>query len=192
MKNRICTLALGTTLLGVLAISVVGCGKMPDGAGAPPPAISVGTEIDDSVITSSVKAALIGDPDIKAFDFKVETRKGDVLLSGFVDSQAQLDRATVAARSVTGVKNVQNNVTLKGAPATVGNKLDDSVTTTRVKTALLGDEAVKSSDISVVTLKNEVQLSGFVNNQSQMDRAIQITRGVEGVRKVTNEMEIKK
>ncbi len=192
MKNRIHTLALGTTLVGVLAISLVGCGKTSDSAGAPPPATSVGTDIDDSVITSSVKAALIADPDIKAFDFKVETRKGEVLLSGFVDSQAQLDRATVAARTVTGVKNVQNNVTLKGAPTTAGNKLDDSVITTRVKAALLGDESVKSSDISVVTQKEEVQLSGFVNNQVQMDRAIQIAREVEGVRKVTNEMVIKK
>lgn len=191
MKNRIHTLALGTTIMGVLAISVVGCGKASDGIGAPPPAISVGTEIDDSVITSSVKAALLADPDIKAFDFKVETRKGDVLLSGFVDSQAQLDRATVAAHGVTGVKNVQNNVTLKGAPATVGNKLDDSVITTQVKAALLGDEAVRSFDISVVTRKDEVQLSGYVNNQAQMDRAIQVTRGVEGVRKVSNHMVIK-
>lgn len=191
MKNPIHTFALGTLLVGIVAVSIVGCGKASDGLGASPPATSVGTELDDSVITSSVKAALIGDPDIKSFDFKVETRKGDVLLSGFVDNQAQLDRATTAARGVAGVKSVQSNVTLKGAPTTVGNKLDDSVVTTRVKAALLGEESVRSSDISVVTQKGEVQLSGFVNNQIQMDRAMEIAGAIEGVRKVTNKMVIK-
>lgn len=192
MKNRIPTLVLTTTFVGVVAISIVGCGKTSDGIGAPPPTLSVGTELDDGVITSTVKAALIADPDIKGFDFKVETRKGEVLLSGFVDSQAQTDRAAAVTRAIAGVKGVQNNVTLKGTSGTAGNALDDSVITTRVKAALLGDEAVKSSDVSVVTQKNEVQLSGFVNNQAQMDRAIQIASGVDGVRKVTNEMVIKK
>jgi hyperosmotically inducible periplasmic protein len=192
MKTRIQTLALSTALSGLLAISVVGCGKTSDGVGAPPPATSVGTDIDDSVITSSVKTALIADPDIKSFDFKVETRKGEVMLSGFVDNQAQLDRATAAASAVSGVKGVQNNVTLKGTPATAGNTLDDSVITGRVKAALLGDKSVKSFDISVATQKDAVQLSGFVNNQGQMDRAVEIARGVDGVRKVINEMSIKK
>lgn len=191
MKNRIHILALGTTLVGVLAISIVGCGKTADGIGAPPPAISAGTELDDSVITSSVKATLIGDPGVKSFDFKVETRKGEVLLSGFVDNQAQLDRAIAAASGVAGVKSVKSNVALKDSPATAGNKLDDSVMTTRVKAALLGDESIKSSDISVVTRKDEVQLSGFVNNQMQMERAIQVAGGIQGVRKVTNKMVIK-
>jgi hyperosmotically inducible protein len=191
MKKNICTATLGITLAGVVAMSVVGCGKTSDGIGAAPPAVSVGTELDDSVITSSVKAALIADPHIKSFDFKVETRKGEVLLSGFVDNQEQLDQATAAVRGVAGVKGIQNNVALKGAPTTVGGKLDDSVITTQVKAALLGDAAVKSSDISVATQKDEVQLSGFVNNQMQMDRAIEIARAIEGVRKVTNKMVIK-
>lgn len=193
MKTRIHTLAMRTALVGALAISVVGCGQKSDGIGAAPPTTTVGTEVDDSVITSSVKTALIADPDIKSFDFKVETRKGEVLLSGFVDNQAQLSRAEAATRAVSGVKSVQNNVTLKGSvPATVGNKIDDSVMTTRVRAALMSDEFIKSSDISVVTRKGEVQLSGFVNNQAQQDRAIDMTRSVEGVSNVINEMVIKK
>jgi hyperosmotically inducible protein len=78
------------------------------------------------------------------------------------------------------------------APSTtVGTKIDDSVVTTRVKSALLSDPSIKSFDIAVVTRKNEVQLSGFVDNQAQIDRAIEITRGVEGVESVTNKMSIK-
>jgi len=149
-------------------------------------------EIDDSVLTASVKSALLADPDVKSVDFKVETRKGEVLLSGFVDSQAQIDRANAVAKGVSGVKNVLNNATIKESTITVGNTVDDSVVTSRVKTALLGDESTKSRDIAIVTRKGEVQLSGFVDNQQQIDRAIEITRGIEGVSGVNNEMSIKK
>jgi hyperosmotically inducible protein len=83
-------------------------------------------------------------------------------------------------------------VNLKGAATTIGNEIDDGIITTEVKTALLADAYVKSLDIAVKTRKGEVQLSGFVNNQSQIDRAIEVTRGIKGVRTVGNEMSIKK
>ena len=192
MKTRIETFVLNTALAGVLAVSAVGCSKPVDSFGLPVATTTVGTDIDDSVITSSVKSALLADADIKSFDFKVETRKGEVLLSGFVDNQAQLDRATAAARAVPGVKGIQNNVVLKGAPTTVGKKVDAGIITSKVKSALLGDPNVKSFDISVVTRDDEVLLSGFVDNQAQVDRAMEVARGIEGVRLVRNEMSIKK
>jgi hyperosmotically inducible protein len=113
-------------------------------------------------------------------------------LSGFVDSQTQVDRAIAVTRAVAGVKSIENKVSLKGAATTVGNKLDDGIVTAKVKTALLADANVKSFDIAVVTRKGEVQLSGFVDNPSQVDRAIEVASGVEGVRSVSNEMSIKK
>lgn len=192
MNSRTETLALTATLAALLAVSVVGCGKTPDNAGLVTPTTTVGTDIDDSVVTSSVKSALLADPDIKSFDFKVETRKGEVLLSGFVDNQSQIDRATAATRAVSGVKNIQNNVILKGAPTTVGNKVDDGIITSKVKAAFLGDPNIKSFDIAVVTRKDEVLLSGYVDNKVQMDRAVAIARSIEGVRLVSNEMSIKK
>lgn len=192
MSPRIENVVLRAVMTSILAVTVVGCGKAVDSAGMALPSTSVGTEIDDSVITSSVKAALLADANIKSFDFKVETRKGEVLLSGFVDNQAQLDRATSAAHAVSGVKAVQNNVILKVAPTTIGNKLDGGIITGKVKAALLGDAKVKSFDIAVVTRKDEVLLTGFVDNREQMDRAIEIARGIEGVHSVSNEMSIKK
>ena len=152
----------------------------------------MGTTIDDSVVTARVKSALLADPDVKSFGFKVETRKGEVQLSGFVDNQAQIDHAIAVARAVEGVKSVDNKVSVKDAATTVGNKLDDGIVTTKVKTALIADANVKSFDIAVVTRKGEVQLSGFVDNQSQIDRAIEVAHGIEGVRSVGNEMSIKK
>ena len=157
-----------------------------------PATTTVGTQIDDTVVTASVKSALLADPEIKSFDFKVETRKGEVMLSGFVDNQAQLDRANALARAVPGVTSIQNRVTLKTGSRTVGNKVDDSIITAKVKAALIGDQVIKSTDIAVVTRKGEVQLSGFVNSQTQIDRAVLIAKAIEGVANVNNEMVIKK
>ena len=192
MKTRLDSLVLSTAFASLLAVAVVGCSKPVDSVGMPVASTTVGTDIDDSVITSSVKSALLADADIKSFDFKVETRKGEVLLSGFVDNQAQLDRATSATRAVNGVKGIQNNVVLKGAPISVGKKVDAGIITSKVKAAMLADPDIKSFDIAVVTRDDEVLLTGFVDNQTQMDRAVQVAGGVEGVRLVRNQMSIKK
>jgi hyperosmotically inducible periplasmic protein len=171
-----------------VSIGMAGC----DNSQAQAPRTSVGTEIDDSVVTARVKAALLSDPNVKSSDIKVETRKGKVQLSGFVGSQARIDNAIAVTRRVEGVKDVENAMSLKIGKATVGSTIDDSVVTAKVKSALLSDPGVKSSDISVVTRKGEVQLSGYVDNQGQINRAIDLARGVEGVRRVANEMSIKK
>ena len=185
-------LVLGVTLAGAMSVLVAGCGDRQEQPSPPPASTTVGTEIDDTVVTTKVKSALLADPDIKSFDLKVETRKGAVQLSGFVDNQTQVDRALAATRAVQGVKSVENNIALKGGSTTVGNAVDDGIITAKVKSALLADPNVKSLDIAVVTRKGEVQLSGFVNSQEQIDQAIAIAHKVDGVTNVSNEMSIKK
>lgn len=193
MKTRLEKLLATVVMTSVIAVSVMGCNKPVDSVGMPAaPSTTVGTDIDDSVITSSVKSALLADADIKSFDFKVETRKGEVLLSGFVDNQSQVDRAIAAAKAVAGVKGIQSNVVLKGQPTSVGKKVDAGIITGKVKAALLGDPSIKSLDIAVVTRDDEVLLTGFVDNQIQVDRAMEVARTIEGVRLVRNEMSIKK
>jgi hyperosmotically inducible protein len=192
MKARPASLVLTATLAGVMTIFFAGCDKPQVATGAPPPSTTVGTEIDDSVVTARVKAALLADPDVKSYGFKVDTRKGEVQLSGFVDSQTLIDHAIAVTRAVEGVKSIDNKVSVKGADTTVGNKVDDGIVTAKVKAALLADASVKSLDIAVVTRKGEAQLSGFVDNQGQIDRAIEVAHGVDGVRSVGNEMSIKK
>ena len=192
MNNTFKLRVFSTALVGVMATLGTGCNKPSDSTGAPPPSTTVGTEIDDSVVTAKVKSALIEDADIKSFDLKVETRKGEVMLSGFVDSPSQMEHAVAIARAIVGVKNIDNKMSLKGTATSVGNKVDDGIITTKVKAALLADSSVKSLDIAVVTRKGEVQLSGFVNNQSQIDQAIEVVRRIEGVSSVNNQMSIKK
>jgi hyperosmotically inducible protein len=192
MNNPLGLRILTHTVAGVMTISVVACTKPAEAIDAPAASISIGTTVDDSVITTRVKSALLDNIDIKSFDIKVETRKGEVMLSGFVDNQTQVDHAVKITSDIEGVKGVDNKLTLKEGVATVGNKIDDGVITTKIKSALLADASIKSADIMVVTRKGEVQLSGFVNNQAQIDRALVVTHGIEGVTKVGNDMSIKK
>lgn len=75
----------------------------------------VGRVIDDSVITSKVKAALIADSVTKAHQINVETHQGEVLLSGFVESREARSRAGELARGVEGVHAVKNSLELRSA-----------------------------------------------------------------------------
>jgi len=74
---------------------------------------SAGEYVDDSVLTTKVKAALVDDPATKARQINVETFRGVVQLSGFVDSSAEKSAATQVARSVDGVREVRNDLELK-------------------------------------------------------------------------------
>lgn len=72
----------------------------------------VGAQIDDGVITTKVKSALLADDTVKGLDINVDTNQGTVRLSGAVDSQAQVDMATQIAKSVEGVQDVQSELTV--------------------------------------------------------------------------------
>ena len=75
--------------------------------------VRAGQYVDDSMITAKVKAALLKDPVVSAFAVSVETRKGVVLLSGFVQSDDQARRAAQIASSVQGVVTVKNALAIK-------------------------------------------------------------------------------
>jgi osmotically-inducible protein OsmY len=74
---------------------------------------STGEYVDDSVITTKVKALLAEDDFLKSFQISVETYKGAVQLSGFANSQKAVDKAGEIARGVKGAKSVKNNLIVK-------------------------------------------------------------------------------
>jgi osmotically-inducible protein OsmY len=74
---------------------------------------STGNYIDDSVITTKVKSLLAEDDFLKSFQISVETFKGTVQLSGFVNSQKAVDKADEIVKSVKGVKSIKNNLIVK-------------------------------------------------------------------------------
>jgi hyperosmotically inducible protein len=183
-------LQLGIAVAAAVAgLALAGCNK-PDTPDARQ--VTVGTELDDSVITTKVKSALLTDTQAHAGDTSVETRKGEVLLSGFVDSQAQADREVQLAKAVDGVHSVQNKLMIKDGKSTAGAALDDSVVTVKVKSALMADERTRGTRIAVTTNKGVVQLSGFVDSADEQARATSVARNVEGVQNVVNDTSIKK
>ena len=76
---------------------------------------SAGEYMDDSSITAKVKWAILRDPDLKTLEISVATTDGVVSLTGAVDSQQRIDRATEVAREIPAVKSVENHLTVTGA-----------------------------------------------------------------------------
>lgn len=182
------TLAIAITAT-FAALALAGCGRTDTPADKQ---VSAGTHLDDAVITTKVKSTLLADSLAKGGDTSVETRKGEVLLSGFVDNQAQADREVQLAKGVEGVQSVQNKLIVKDGKSTAGAVLDDSVVTVKVKSALLADDQTRGTEFAVTTNKGVVQLSGFVDSADEQARATSVARNVEGVRSVVNDTSIKK
>jgi hyperosmotically inducible protein len=102
--------ALSTLAFALLAA----CSKTPTPAEpSPPPSATVGAQVDDTVITSRVKSALLADDTVKGFDVGVETRNGIVELTGMVDNQTQIDKAVQLARAADGATSVKNELKIK-------------------------------------------------------------------------------
>ena len=100
------------SLVALLAVSS-GFTLFPSGCAATATRESTGEYVDDAAITTKVKGEFVRDPIVKALDVKVETFKGIVQLSGFVDSAQQKARAEQIARNTPGVQGVQNNIAIK-------------------------------------------------------------------------------
>lgn len=151
---------------------------------------SAGEIIDDSTVNASVKAKLVELKEVPSMQVNVETYRGVVLLSGFVETQAQKDAAGKAAKDVSGVRTVHNAIALHPATS-MGAKLDDSMLTGKVKAALLDHKDVKSGQINVETKGGTVQLAGFVTGDGMRQRAIEVARSVDGVQRVEDALYVK-
>jgi len=97
---------LATVGSAILLIGALGCASSRTHEGT-------GQYVDDSVITTKVKAAILGEPGLKVSEINVETYKGVVQLSGFVSSRADIKGAVRVASAVGGVKSVTNDMQVK-------------------------------------------------------------------------------
>jgi hyperosmotically inducible protein len=93
----------GALICAAIATTTVGCAHDT----------SMGQKVDDTTITTKVKTALLGDPDVSGMAISVDTVGGNVMLSGFVDSQAQRQRALDLAGRVEGVSRVTDKMSIK-------------------------------------------------------------------------------
>ena len=98
---------LSQAFLTLLVITSLGCASTKTQEGT-------GEYFDDSWITTKVKAAMFNEPNLKASDINVETFKGEVQLSGFVNSDEDIRKAVAFTREIKGVKSVRNDIRIKG------------------------------------------------------------------------------
>lgn len=151
----------------------------------------LGQFADDSVITAKVKKAFTDDKTLSAMDISVVTDKGDVTLSGFVDSTEKQVKAVELAKKVEGVKSVNDKLNIKAAKeGTVKEFASDTKITTEVKAKLLAAENVSSTSISVETVDGVVQLTGTVKSADQVAEAEKVAKLVEGVKTVKNDLKV--
>jgi hyperosmotically inducible protein len=153
---------------------------------------STGEYIDDKGLNARVKNALNDNPEYKFAGVNVVAFKGAVQLSGFVDSYSQKYTASHIAKTVQGVREVDNNITVKeGVERSSGEYVDDKSLAARVNQALGGNPEYKFDEVLIVSLKGTVQLSGFVNTAEQKTRAGELAQQVPGVKEVVNNITVK-
>ena len=93
-------------IIALMLTAVVGCASTSTKEGT-------GEYVDDTVITTKVKAAIFNEPTLKSAEINVETFKGVVQLSGFVANQGYIYKAVELARGVKGVTSVRNDIRIK-------------------------------------------------------------------------------
>lgn len=153
---------------------------------------STGEYIDDKSVDSRVKDALSDNPEYKFEGVNVTVFKGTVQLSGFVDTYAQKYNASSIAKKVEGVRDVENDITVKSdSDRSTGQYVDDKSLTSRVNSALANNPDYKFEEVNVTTYKGTVQLSGFVNTSDQKTKAGDIAKQVQGVQDVVNNITVK-
>lgn len=183
MKKTLVTLIASTALVSSIACTATRTQRAP------------GEHIDDVVLLTSVKSALVTESDAEARNINVDVNRGVVMLSGFVDTEKEKEQAGETARGVEGVQDVKNNLAVQNdeeeGSRSVGEVVDDSVLTAKVKAELIGNEETKAHQINVETREGVVQLSGFVDSEAAKSAAAEVAKSVTGVKDVKNDLTVK-
>lgn len=153
---------------------------------------SVGQTIDDSVITTKIKASFTKEPSLNPFKISVTTQNGAVYLSGFVDDKTAFEKAINIARSTAGVKKVNSN---KLTIAKMNSKLTDAYITAKVEATILKEKIVKDESIPLVrigasTKNGVVTLTGTVKKGASIDTLINAIQQIEGVKYVISKITV--
>ncbi|MFG6653298.1 molecular chaperone OsmY [Scandinavium sp. M-37] len=197
MSKTLLAMMLGTALMSGSALAETTMDKTQSAADSAGQKVDssmnkVGNFMDDSSITAKVKAALVDHDSIKSTDISVKTDDKVVTLSGFVESQEQAEAAVKVAKSVEGVSSVSDKLHVRDSKSQdMKGYAGDTATTSEIKAKLLADDIVPSRNVKVETTDGVVQLSGTVESQAQSDRAESITKAVDGVKSVKNDLKVK-
>jgi hyperosmotically inducible periplasmic protein len=155
---------------------------------------SMSAAVSDTATTAKVKTRFAEDKRLANSSITVHTTNGVVTLSGTASDRAAAAAAEDSAKSVSGVKSVDNEISVPGSGAgaelgqaahDTGRAVSDGWITTKIKTQLKTDHSVqRGSDISVSTANGVVKLSGTAASRDAKDQAEAIARNVKGVKSV--------
>lgn len=146
---------------------------------------TAGEVVDDSWLHTKVKTAMIGHG---SSGVNVEVYHGVVQLAGFLSGEGNKENLLNAVNGVEGVKQVSDQLHVVKGDRSAGTVVDDNTITAQVKAKLVD---AGMGGINVEVNSKHVLLSGFVDSDDVRDKAIQTAKGVEGVEKVINGMDLK-
>lgn len=149
-----------------------------------------GDHVDDSLTTARVKMALLDSSLSDAADINVETSKGIVQLSGFLNSKEGKIAAGKVAAGVQDVKDVSNRITVRTGKRSIGKTLDDTILASKVKLALVENKSTNASEINVEVREGIVELSGFVDSYGDRNTAVEFVSQMDGVKDVINSLDV--
>ncbi len=149
---------------------------------------SIGTMVDDSVISSTVKSKMIADEFVKARNIDVDVLNGIVYLLGVVESASQKRMAADIARGVEGVRGIENQLVV--GKTTAGQVLNDTILTSKIKTELLKAPDITSTNVDVDTYNNVVSLTGIVKSSAEKNKILDIVRKTAGNRQVVDNLSV--
>jgi len=185
---RIILLAVTVSLLSsCVATAIVGGGAAAGSAAYDERPLS--RHVDDVAIASKIDARLIAEKNMASRWVSVEVIDGVVLLTGYLPSQEQIDRAIFICRKIDGVRGVKSELHV-GKPST-GSLFSDSWITTKIKAAFLGDDTISGFSIHIETVNGKVYLQGIVKTNEQRYRAKEIARNTKGVTAVVDLLQVR-
>jgi len=148
---------------------------------------TTGQMVDDSVVQVEAKAKLMSEDLVTGgWDINLETRKGVVQLGGFIDDAEKGSMAAEKVKSVEGVVKVDNQLHVKSGERSMGQVVDDKVTTGRIKTAIGSADLGKGLKINIDTYNGVVLLTGFVDTAEDKASAEKIAAEDDNTKRVIN------
>ncbi|GJH42733.1 divisome-associated lipoprotein YraP [Pasteurella canis] len=174
-------LASAILLQGCVAATIAGTAAVATKVATDPR--TVGTQVDDETLEEKVRIAIYKDEQVKSeARINIVSYSGRILLIGQAPNSNLAEVATSLAKGVENVTEVYNQIRIQ-PQITFGQIAKDGIMTTEIKSKMLVDSRVKSTDIKVITENGEVFLMGNVT-QAQAEAAADVSRNVSGVKKV--------
>ncbi|MDP2239463.1 MAG: BON domain-containing protein [Burkholderiales bacterium] len=127
----------------------------------------------------------------KCDDLAVNDKKVCVKEAKAAEARAKADARAQMKASDASKPAKEKSTAAASKKSTPGEYVDDAVITTKVKAAVLEEPSLKSAEINVETSKGRVQLSGFVRSRADINKAVEVAKGVNGVKSVKNDMIVK-